>query len=262
MKTIFVLISLFILCLGINSCEEEEVEKYLPKIHTTSYYYNNEFQYSGTHYYDNNGRLIKIQWSDGEYDTYEYSNSSAIHKYFDENNELLNTKSYTLNSDGLAIFVSNVSSSKGTLKSSQFTDNFDYSNSSSTGTYEYNDDGYLIQSTYIDDLGTRTYTYTISEGNCVGYILEWSNTSTPYMVNRIFLEDEINTIGNINAGVNYFGKQSKNLISSELTTSGSYYNNETYTYEYDSKKRVVTESLNVTSSYGNDLYSFTYTYTD
>jgi|GEM_PF-1849308 len=260
MKTKHLLLLALISTLIMNSCKKDETEPYIPKILGNTRYFDGKFQYMGNYFYDSKGRLIKKMWSDGEYCIYEYLNSTVTYRYFDENSELLQTNYYTLNSKGLAINAIYEFNSKKKAKS--ICRNIDYKQGeTASATFEYNNEGYCIKEIFVNSDEIETYTYTISDGNVVTCTI--TSNATTKTITTSFLKEKVNTIGNINEGRNYFGKQNRNLISSQTNSGGVYNYTDTYTYEYDSKNRVIKETVNVASTSGSSwVYSDTFTYTD
>jgi hypothetical protein len=113
--------------------------------------------------------------------------------------------------------------------------------------WEYDENGYLIkQKEYWSNLGTKndTYGYTCwnndeitSEGTDVsGNKIGGGVTSISYYI------DKVNTVGNENIGIYYFGKQNNCLIKSSIVTfQGNADTLTSYEYELDSLGRVVKE---------------------
>ena len=65
--------------------------------------------------------------------------------------------------------------------------------------------------------------------------------------------DKINTIGNSNYGINFTGKESKNLVKTkkqtEIGQNGNTFTYEySYVYEFDSKNRVIKSTRNTVSN--------------
>lgn len=61
--------------------------------------------------------------------------------------------------------------------------------------------------------------------------------------------DKISTIRHINYGINFLGKDSKNLVKSEISSSNG--NVKNYSYEFDSKNRVIKEIITEIDSQGS-----------
>jgi hypothetical protein len=196
--------------------------------------------------YNSSGKLIKeINWSG--YQTLEYSGNTVTLKDYSKGGVIQSTEIYTLNPRGQAISSSYTGKKKSTEGKYLSEGNF-----STTYTYEYDNNGYLIREMYpISESIHDTVVYTITNGNV---------TQVKYPGNEYFnytYTNSNNTIGKENEGISFLGKQNKNLGKSSTHTYQSQTSNPTTsTYEYDNKGRVKM----LTTSDGSSSWSVTYTY--
>jgi len=126
-------------------------------------------------------------------------------------------------------------------------------------TFEYDSDGFLIHSSLID---CSDHNYEIADCNTfktsvVGHEEVDSLDSQPiiYTITYQFFETTANTIGFENRGMSWMGKQNKNLAAAGIMI----YNHSSlepreliYTYQYDSKKRVIKQT------HGSSFTTYTY----
>ncbi len=140
---------------------------------------------------------------------------------------------------------------------------------------------YPNSTTVIEKWGSDAYTYTLNAtGQAIQYVESGSSTNTYYytydsdgfmsngnfrvVVNGNIVSDggttyeydltKINTIGDKNMGLGFYGNDDKNLITKE--TNGAYI--VTYTYEFDAKGRVSKQTADY-SGLNTDYLVFTYT---
>jgi hypothetical protein len=183
-----------------------------------------------TYSYDANRRLIsETSKSSDNYtfsSTFVYNSASLItssetHKSIDTS--YTNKKLYMLDANG-QITKSYTSGKNDTI-------NFYYSPS---GFLKYKNKDEIVE---------------VVDGNLV----KQGNTTYEYYL------DKINTIGNSNYGINFTGKESKNLVKTEKQTeigqNGNTFTYEySYVYEFDSKNRVIKSTRNTVSN-GASTYS-------
>ena len=109
-------------------------------------------------------------------------------------------------------------------------------------------DGYLAwKSTSFPHAGTTTIQYfyhCYNNNRCKGTVSSHPGSvpQDPSYTNNTFFEDKLNTIGNENMGISYYGKQNNCLLKAVYaeTTSGNELV-ENYEYSFDSLERVTKE---------------------
>ena len=139
--------------------------------------------------------------------------------------------------------------SDSTVQSYFNIDSNGYATTPSIGHYEweYDDQGYLIkQKEYWSDLGTKNDTYTYLCWNNVEIYSEGTDVSGNKVgggkTTNYYYQDKVNTVGNENFGIYYFGKQNNCLVKrSEVTFQGNIDTLASYQYEIDSLGRVTEE---------------------
>lgn len=230
------LLSVFIL---FNSCKksDKEVDKItisIPKIKTITYYKGDSITSHTSFEYDTSGKLSKSTYSNGQSFTFSYAPSNIIRTYYYIISEKPSIDTLILNNKGLVI------SEEGGIT-----------------TYEYTPEGYQSKLT-IDASPKTSQTYTSLDGNIIKNT-ERNYNDVRYIHTYTFLSDIINTIGNENMGITYFGKQDKNLKSKDNTIDLR--DNKTfqltYEYEFDTKNRVTKLKKIGWYSY-NDSETYTY----
>lgn len=173
--------------------------------------------------YDNQGRLVKAEYSDGAKIFYTYETGKAIYKYFDEYGTLVMHKEIFFGTDGKVV------KEKFPLIPGRET------------TFTYDNEHNLNKYSFHDNNTHYYYKYFFSNGNLdsVRYFNaydEWT-TSTLYT----YYTDKKNTLSSDNEGLFFRPHLSKNLIKTEETYyadgSASYAYN--YVYEFDNKDRVI-----------------------
>jgi hypothetical protein len=221
------LLGLFIL----SSCNKDEEEstfqfdKY-PRI--KSMQYNNPgISYFVNYEYDSKGRQIKFIFDDGAYTKTEYFGYTIKHIYFNSQNEPQNTSLFLLNTNGL-------------VETSDFG-----------VTYEYDENGYNI-GLIIDSFSS--WKMSIISGNR-SYARRILSADTTFYNYEYF--PLINTIGDENTGVSYFGKQNVNLTSKNIIYHIPELPDTAYfSYEFDSKDRVVKQIINNSGIIETSLYTY------
>ncbi|MCX6247204.1 MAG: hypothetical protein NTW10_05685 [Bacteroidetes bacterium] len=171
-----------------------------------------------------------------QYDTvitrYEYHSNQVIESHFDTNDMLNYKYIYELNGIGLAVsrtIIDYKSSADSTL-------NLD-------ATYKYNSEGFLIESKFSPDDSLHWFkmNYQISGSNISSQQYSDKYGSGPLRI-FVYYPNSINTLGNYNEGISWFGKSSKELAkSSAYNTSApdSMY----YFYSFDSQNRPAIEKF-------------------
>jgi hypothetical protein len=225
-----IILSVAVLAMVLVGCKKEETKpsdssssSSTPKIlKETMYSITNDTIISDSsitvYAYDSKGRLISRSGKFSK-DTYEYNSANLItqtstNTYSDPYNNVSQpyTFKYILDAKGLY--------TKG-VYGKEFKD---------TMYVSYSADGFM--KSY--KIGEKTYesNVEIKDGN----IIKQDNSTFEYYL------DKTSTIRNVNRGINFYGKDSKNLVKSVKNTSidptlGSGISE--YTYEFDSKNRVI-----------------------
>lgn len=241
-----IILSVAVLAMVLVGCKKEETKpsdssssSSTPKIlKETEYSITNDTIISDSsitvYAYDSKGRLIS-QTGKFSKDTYEYNSANLIthiSNYSNPNNNVLesSTYKYILDSKGLVIKYVSEAGFKDTLHIS------------------YSADGFM-KAFKIGDK-TEDLNVEIKGDN----IIKREDITFEYYL------DKTSTIRNVNRGINFFGKDSKNLVKSEKFTStdsngGTSISEYTYTYEFDSKNRVVKSTRTQVNS-GNYVGSY------
>jgi hypothetical protein len=263
MKTKFLLMVFILGLAGMTSCTKKDSDTPspatpgVPKIKTATEYYGT-YEYSTAYRYDAAGRLTGGTYSDSGYFHVVYGTGTVEINEYSSAGIMQYKTVYTLNSSGLAVSATGTDYYKGgvnrfrslwcrnILKTiSSKTD----SSVSSTVTYEYDIEGYLIRETYYETYDTTVFTYVVENGNTVS--MSYIIYDIPMTFYYQYLTDKTNTIGEQNMGITFLGKQDKNLIQSIQYI----YDTIAVSYEFDSKSRVSKRSI----VGENDYYTFTYT---
>jgi hypothetical protein len=158
--------------------------------------------------------------------TFEYDSRGRCTSLTTDFNRLSDT--LTINYSGSIVILT-----EGTYKSTYTLDlnglaTMQIMPNNDTVFYKYDESGYEVEEKSRGDI----FTFGYLDGN---KIHESHNSST---INYSFNNDKVNTIGQENYGIAYLGKQNKNLIRSYVDPSGI---TVTYSYEFDSKNRVIKE---------------------
>lgn len=170
------------------------------------------------------------------YDTvlirYEYNSNQVIEIHFDTNDMLNYKYIYELNELGLA----------SSRKYINYLSSFD-STVILDATYIYNSDGFMIESNFLpnDSLHGFKINYQLSEGNISSQ--QYSDKYGPgSLLIFSYYPNSVNTIGNNNVGITWFGKSSKDLIKTSAynkSTPDSMY----YFYSFDNQNRVIVKKV-------------------
>lgn len=256
MKNLFAFITiLFIACLltFTYSCKKTnnnaQAGPYVPNISYPKIDYEIDSVNGDTIYffYNSQGNLIKEKYTNIYVDLVYTTNKVNVNVY--ENYSLTYTYEYFLNSSGLATTAIETSLNKSETNNNNlhFINNNVLKNTTDTTYYYYNSYGYLISAKY----GTELYNYTYLNGNLTTEISPYDTTTYQYF------DGKLNTVGNNNIGVNFLGKQNKNLLKTTIYyNSGQPYQTVNYNYEYDINGRVKTEIIN--SNYSNQTTFYKY----
>ncbi|MBL7933438.1 MAG: hypothetical protein JNL60_16145 [Bacteroidia bacterium] len=178
--------------------------------------------------YDSQGRVVRINRSTGIYETFEWSPGKCIKTEFSTSypdpREIVE---FTLDSLGLCFSAA---------RDSVFT------------YYKYDADGYktweIISGPNFES------SYEILNGNVITTNSDVGNSTTEYFL------DKNNTIGNLNKGMSFLGKQNKNLRKTitHIVSGPDWLTN--FVYEFDSKNRVVKVIERVPQD--STIYKYTY----
>lgn len=189
----------------------------LPKLSKIAYYEGTSLIRITTIQYDAQGRLIKMDLTNWGEETYRYGQGIIIRQVsFLNSDDPANIDTLQLNTDGLVIF-----------------DPRDGSN------YEYTPEGYRLR----QYASYGNYSSTVSNGNTtITTNKDWESQNIISTNEYTFLHDKLNTIGNENVGITFYGKQDKNLLSEDSFTYlyGGRHDQTiySYSYEFDDKNRV------------------------
>lgn len=255
MKTTGLFLLALAMMVSFFSCKKDKDENpsptptvTIPKIKTITDSTTNEID---TYYYNNSGKIIKVKYSDNSYDTVIYTNNKVHFKFFNELNQLAGELLLNLNANGLATngwFLNYGSKvNKSVFSKILVNPSSVKTNDTMYYTFQYNSNGYLTQQTITYNNINNTYTFNYDSNGNLSSISSNSNTTT-----YEYFTDKINTIGDHNKGVTYFGKQSKNLIKSS-TTNNTY--TVYYSYEISNNKVVKERQFN---NYFNNTLLYTY----
>ncbi|MES2679821.1 MAG: hypothetical protein V4635_08055 [Bacteroidota bacterium] len=184
------------------------------------------------YYYDANGRSTETTCNGTEVLNIERSGDQLIYK---TNPGLSTEQTYTYNLNNAGLLVSGTGKVYGRDQHL---------------TFEYDENGYLVKQTTIFDSKVTVSTITIKSGNVSSINTSWGSSSD--VTTFEYYPYTTNTIGNLNMGYNFRGKQSVNLLKSE--TKGSVVTN--YTYVLDAKNRVIKKKVTT----NNVTKGTTYTY--
>lgn len=214
MKTNNLLIALFGLLIAFPACKhnrEDETTPKIPKIKDITTYLDQKAVGINFFEYDQAGRLLKNEQSNGNMTTYQYSDNQIIVNTITFTGMIADSDTLLLDDKGLAFKEKN-----------------------GNQTFEYDPQGFLVKKT-VQSLELHTYTYLIANGNTVqgSYRLD-NHSADQIMLQNEFQPGSINTIGNENKGITFYGKQDKELISSRVLFNEP----ATFSYEYDTQKRV------------------------
>jgi hypothetical protein len=199
-----------------------------------------QFNASMTLQYDSQGKLVQmVTYNPPSNDTliykYEYYPSMVIEKIFYTNNDKYGRNLYTLNSAGLAISETDMGYGQG-----------GDSSIAATLTYKYNTEGYMIEkkSYLFGDTATwYSLNWQIQNGNNASMALTlstWGGVSV--MESYEYNPNSVNTMGNSNTGMLFFGKSNTNLVKSASTNSTPPQTG-IYSYSFDSMNRVIKEFI-------------------
>jgi hypothetical protein len=235
---------LFLSSILIWSCKKNETNKTTPLnlsvslIKGMSFYDSiGNFIQSQSMEYNSQGRILLVKsYYPKHYDTikiqYEYYSDRVIESHFDTNNILTYKYIYELNELGLAKSRTNVSYKSNTDSVVNLAE-----------TYEYNSDGFMIESYYLPDDSLHWFkmNFQISGSNIFSNQYSDKYGSGPLRI-FTYYPNSVNTIGNYNQGITWLGKSSKELIKSSAynsSTPDSLHN----IYTFDSQNRVIIEKF-------------------
>ncbi len=276
MKTV---ISSFIFSFSILllfSCSKENSESpyandSVPKIIKISEYYNGSMQRETSLTYDTSARLIKVVYdevNEGQkyYDTIIYSTSSVIISTYNNLSKMIKQEVFSLNANKLAILMNdslddNKQAAKSTFKFSSILEH-------EANIYGYDANGYQTLEIITNEYGgTHRFDKTYSDGNLFSTIHEYMANDTVLLSgisSFTYYTDKTNSIGNLNRGISFLGKQNNNLllsISDQRWHSTDTVKSKTnYQYEFDSHNRVVKQYILPQTGENKDESYLIYTY--
>jgi hypothetical protein len=178
-----------------------------------------------TYTYDASGRCTQYLYSSGAKNTFEFLSNKIIQRQF--NNAGINdfTREYEVGANGLV--------SKETRPNDP---NFD-------AVFIYNSDKQVVKKIYHQNGSTQTVDYFFSNGNCDSARFStnniWSSTTR-----FTYYTDKPNTISNDAFGMQFFGKDSKNLLKSEqyVYSDGTQVGPIVRVYEFDAAGKVIKQT--------------------
>ena len=226
-----ILFFLITICIGFSACEKSDDETPgktaappIAKIKTMTTYSEGKIQEEYSYEYDASGRLIKQSSSKGYYSTYEYTSDTIRIMTHEPELNKITPWTLILNEQGLVI-----------------------SSVNGNDTREYTPEGYLAKHIYSYDDYAFSYTYKTEEENTTRRTAREGLDLSKVTIRDIytFLPNSVNTIGNENRGITFYGKQDKNLVSEQKAIIENPYNEYKayYTYEFDDHNRVTARSI-------------------
>ncbi len=232
----FVLLAL-LLCLLPGCKKKKVIEEEIPQ--PDPFYYVKTVKDSSQnsantteYFYDASGHIIKTTTSQGETRTFEWNGTTIIERYSSGLSTNF-TLTYSLNNLGLATGLS------GNIVGTPVS-----------ATFEYDANAYMVKQTTSINNVTSVFTSTIKDGNVSA--TNNNSGSGNELTNFEYFSDQRNTIGNLNMGYTFAGKQNVNLEKSS-TNNGVVTN---FAYEFDAKNRVSKKKATT-----NNVTTFTsYTY--
>lgn len=208
------------------------------------------------YYYDNENRIIKIEYllANGTtyYHEFTYTNDGILEYHSEDSRTNL---SDTVSGGIVIIYCMpnpflNILNSAGLYKGKSEICDADFYD------YKYDDNGFISEKTtsMIDNYLLTHFendTKNIIRSHNTGY--SYGVGSFDYFYDYVYYTDKLNSIGNKNYGQSYLGKSSQNLIKSETINNNII---KTYTYEYDAHQRVSKQII----VHGTTQTITTYTY--
>ncbi|HEY3371033.1 MAG TPA: hypothetical protein VGK10_09315 [Prolixibacteraceae bacterium] len=267
--------------LFLSSCKKDKDEPAAvpaPLIATAKYYDSNgDLDYTDFYQYDDQGRLTKMESTDGYLLTMEHTPSAvtvsesqnggmAVVSYVELDSKGLGTSITVNDTENQSIFFYD---SKGYRESASLTTTEWITND----TYTVSDGNYVtILSTELPNAEKSAFTNQvnpikhsflsallqkrISMGNSLKSAATYFSIKSSY----VFYLDKANTIDSENRGILFLGKQNKNPIKQQIKIF-TYFNESimpqtiTHTYEFDTKGRISKDS-------SSEDYFTLYTYVD
>jgi hypothetical protein len=246
MKINYILLFLLIPATMITSCKKDRnnpVHTNIKLLRQTIMIFGDTIS-DGTYSYDDQGRVVHILFRDSTYSIYHYGDKTVEMIYYSRLKKPYTHSIYTLNSDGLAISSIDTGFSykakpgvTGPLSPSGMYEAW-------TETFEYDENGFLTKEIQTMSWGVSyTQTFTVSGGNTTHLSYQVSAGLSNY--DYQFIPGSVNTIGQENCGIFYSGRQNASLILSETINhnEGGMATVSNYTYEFDSKNRVVKKTV-------------------
>lgn len=247
----------------ITSCKKDEDDPITPaqeKCYITSIVGNGESKDSTEIIYNNDNKVIKLEYYDENknfvgYEIYTYTLNKIVQSEYDENDVLEHEYHHYLNTDGTVNYTSNK--------------NIDGNNTDYDSIFYFYDNGYNVKEInnsehlYNGTLTSKqsdTIWHTYADGNRVQTIQKIYNgiiEMTDYVYGT--LEDKNDLTGQLLIpGV--YGKANKNLATSSSKNNANNYK-ATFTYQVNAKG-LITNSVSVyTSDFGTDTYDYNFVYT-
>lgn len=229
----------------VYSCKKDEetenpAKEIVPLITTRAISYEKHPEIDSTSFiYDDEGRCTRFG-DRNEHTDVTYSGSNVVFTSYD-GNVLDYTDTYTLNDQGLAL--TQIRTKPGSSNSSE--------------KYIYNTKNQLTKTVVIEN-GIQDTTFYFYDGDNVATMVtryEENSIVTSDTTRFEYYTDKISTVEMTNLGFPFIGPRNKNLIKKTMRRYGT----TEFTYEFDSKDRVIKETA--TSNGSVDHYVH-YTYKD
>jgi hypothetical protein len=236
----------FVFALLICSCSKSKNDDPVfsgPLIKTIMIRFSDSNFYDHTLYYDANSRIAEMNLTHTLGTTlahvktiYKYGTDSVTAMYYDTDAQvLLKSEIYLLNASGQAV------------QKHSGPDGYNLSDTY----YTYDGSGFLIRDSteYAATIVLRIVkNYTISDGNIARVVTRTEATSGTSTQETIYayVPGKDNSIGNLNQGVTFLGKQNANPVASATYTPEPLVgpNPLLYTYDYDAQGRIITATTN------------------
>jgi hypothetical protein len=262
--------------LFLSSCDREIADSpyandSIPRIKSITEYFNGIKQRETSLTYDTASRLVKIFYNDlfvghTYYDTLVYSGSEVIKTTFSSKNKFLEQEVYTLNSDKLAVLMTDTlgdgsTASKGIYRKAGILEQ-------EGNIYSYDPYGYQILEISTNEYGgIHRFDKSWTAGNLITSVYQYMANDTAILngnSNFSYFTDKRNTIGNENKGISFLGKQNKNLLQTVLDnkwlSSDTLRVTTNYRYEYDDHNRVVKQYITPLGEENDDVSYISFRY--
>lgn len=176
------------------------------------------------HYsYDNQGRLVQLDYSDGAKKSYAYEQGKIIYKYYDNTGAMVSHKEIFLGADGKVV------KELFPLKPGNQI------------TYTYDSDHNLEKYSFQNNITHYYYLYFFSNGNLDSIRRFNANDQWISSSRYTYYTDKKNTLSSDNEGLFFKPHISNNLLKTEENyyADGSTPYSYNYSYEFDDKGRVI-----------------------